>query len=383
YNDDVNIPAVVRSFAISEDEAVRYHPFGCGEYIIAARSIGSPNGVINLAKCLEATLHEGRDPWTGNRTGPVAPSVESFKSFEQLWAAYAAQVEHHVAACAKQEKIEYEIAGRETTFLFISALYDDCFKKARPLLSGGVKYLGGTIETYGNITTADSLRAIEELVFRQKSIALRDLVAACDANFQGTQGAAARRLLLAVPKYGNDEDRADAMACKVHEHVCRFTRDQAARVGLHSYLVVVINNWANVVFGQTTHATPDGRLSGEPLSNANNPTAGADRQGTTAFLNSLVKLDPGIHAGAVQNMKFSRELFGRSRPKLEALLGTYWRKGGSQAMINVVSPTDLQAAMKEPEKWGHLMIRVGGFSARFVDLPLSCQQDILRRTCNE
>ncbi|MFA5262873.1 MAG: pyruvate formate lyase family protein, partial [Opitutaceae bacterium] len=165
YNDDVNIPAVARSFAIPEDEAVRYHPFGCGEYIIAARSIGSPNGVINLAKCLEATLHEGRDPWTGKRTGPATPPVEAFDSFEQLWAAYAAQVEHHVAACAQQEKIEYEVAGRETAFLFISALYDDCFERARPLLSGGVKYLGGTIETYGNITTADSLRAIEELVF--------------------------------------------------------------------------------------------------------------------------------------------------------------------------------------------------------------------------
>jgi len=125
---------------------------------------------------------------------------------------------------------------------------------------------------------------------------------------------------------------------------------------------------------------PDGRRAGEPLANGNNPSQGMDRNGATAFLNSLVKLDPAIHAGAVQNMKFSRSLFTHHRPAVDALLGTYFDKGGTQAMITVVDRAELEAAMREPEKWGHLMVRVGGFSARFVDLPREAQLDVLRRT---
>lgn len=381
YNDEVNIPAVARAFAVDEEEALQYHPYGCGEYILAHRSVGSPNGLINLAKCVEAALHGGRDPISGDCTGPATPPIEELRDFESVWNAYASQVEHHTAACAEQEAIEYAVAGADAPFLFLSALYDDCIERAEPLLSGGVRYLGGTIETYGNTNAADALQAIRTVVFEKRDATLAEVAAACAANFEG-EHARIQRLLRDAPKYGNDDPVADAMAQRVHEHVCHTVRDQAGRVGLHSYLVVIINNWANVIFGQVTGATPDGRRRGEALANGNNPAPGADRSGITAFLNSLAKLDPTCHAGAVQNMKFSRELFIRERPKLEAVLRGYWRQGGTQAMITVVSPEDLAAAMEEPEKWGHLMVRVGGFSARFIDLPRGAQEEVLHRTCH-
>jgi len=206
-------------------------------------------------------------------------------------------------------------------------------------------------------------------------------VAACDANFEGHESL--RRELQGVAKFGNDDDEADGMVQQVHNHVCRVTMAQAEKVGLDSYLAVIINNWANSLFGKTTAASPDGRLAGETLANAINPSPGMDRNGITAVLNSLVKIDPAIHAGAVQNMKFSRSMFTRNRPKLEALLAGYFRQGGTQAMITVVSRGDLEAAMREPEKWGHLMVRVGGFSARFIDLPREAQLDMLHRTLYE
>ncbi|HEY0946732.1 MAG TPA: pyruvate formate lyase family protein, partial [Opitutaceae bacterium] len=250
------------------------------------------------------------------------------------------------------------------------------------LLSGGIRYLGGTLETYGNTNAADSLRAIDQLVFRDRVLTLAEIVAALDKDFAGEAGAAIRRRLLAVSKYGNDDEAADAMAVRVHTHICTLIRDQAARVGLHHYLTVVINNSANVTLGRKTGASADGRRAADTLANGNNPAPGMDRAGTTAFLNSLVKLDPGIHAGAVQNMKFAPELFTRQRRKVEALLSAYWAQGGCQAMITVVSTADLRAAMIDPEKWGHLMVRVGGFSARFIDLPRDVQEEVLRRTLN-
>jgi len=262
-----------------------------------------------------------------------------------------------------------------------SLLMNDCVERDRGLCQGGVRYLGGTNETYGNITTADAFTAIQKLVYQENKYTIADIARACRENFAHDEPL--RQALLAAPKYGNDDEAADAMAVRVHEQVCTATSAQAAPAGLDTYLVVIVNNWGNTILGRFTAASPDGRKAGEPMSNANNPTSGYDRNGTTAFLNSLVKLDPALHAGAVQNMKFAKSMFGKDRPKTKALLATYWNKGGQQAMITVVSHEDMESAMREPEKWGHLLVRVGGFSIRFVELPRDVQQDLLRRTLNE
>ena len=98
------------------------------------------------------------------------------------------------------------------------------------------------------------------------------------------------------------------------------------------------------------------------------------------MMNSLVKLKPEIHAGAVQNMKMSKELFTKMLDTTKALLKTYFKIGGTQAMISVISKLDLENALKNPEKYKNLIVRVGGFSARFVELPANVQQEILSRT---
>ena len=381
YNDDVYIPAVMKSFGVCEAEATAYTPYGCGECVLSPMSMDTPSGLINLVKALAITLRNGRDEVTGELVGLETGPLESFRTFEDLWRAYTKQVEYFVEFLAAQQKLEYEVTSRDLPYLLISLLSDDCLERGRPAFDGGIRYLGGTLEAYGNTNAADSLTAIKTLVFDKKALGLRELVAACDANFKGHEQI--RRLLLSAPKYGNDHPEADSMAVRVHEHLCHFTAAQAAPNGLHHYLIVIINNSANVDLGFHTGASPDGREAEDTLANANNPFPGMDRQGTTAFLSSLLKLDPTIHAGAVQNMKFSRDLFNRRRPKLEALLNGYFGQGGAQAMITVVSPEDLESAMKEPEKWVHLMIRMGGYSARFVDLERPYQMEVLRRTLND
>ncbi len=135
--------------------------------------------------------------------------------------------------------------------------------------------------------------------------------------------------------------------------------------------------------GAETGATPDGRLAGTPTANGNGPTAGNDTCGVTAFLNSIVKPDATIQAGYVHNMKFSKRMLKENRPKFEALLDAYFASGGTQAMITVVGREDLENAMREPQNYRNLMVRVGGFCAKFVDLDRALQQDIVRRTFYE
>ena len=115
------------------------------------------------------------------------------------------------------------------------------------------------------------------------------------------------------------------------------------------------------------------------MANANTPAGGNDKKGITALINSIVKPSPAIHAGSVQNFRFGRDIFLNDRAKLELIMKTYFKKGGNQAMLTVINRGDLEKAMQEPEKYRNIFVRVGGFSARFVDLPKDVQRELLSR----
>jgi pyruvate-formate lyase len=378
YNDDVNVPSVKKGFKVSQSEAEQYVPFGCGEYIINHQSFGTPSGVINLLKALEITLHNGFDPVTRRPMGLALGEFKSFDTFDKLLAAYKKQVEFYVEMMAEHEALEYKIAGETAPFFFTSLLYDECTERGKGMFSGGIKYLGGTLETYGNTNTADSLTAIKKLVYDEKKITKEELLKALDANFNGY--GMVRKQLKDAPKYGNDNDEADNMLLEVHNHVCSFVRAQAGRVGLHSYSVVIINNSANSLMGKSTAASADGRLYGTHMNNGNAPSGGNDQSGVTAMLNSVVKPDTSIHAGAVQNMKFNKRLLAENKDQVISLLRTYFKLGGAQAMITVVDRGELERALVNPEEYRDIFVRVGGFSARFVELDPEVQRDILNRT---
>ena len=367
YNDAVNIPAVMDAFGVDEATAQRYVPYGCGEYVLYNQSIGTPSGTLNTLFVLNEALY-GKN----KHLFLDAPDFESF------YTAYLSEVEKIVTCLAAQEKLEYDVMGQECPLLYFSLLFDDCIEKGKAVLEGGLRHLGGTVENYGNINTADALTANKAVGYDQKLVTAAELSAALAADFAGQERL--RQRLLAQPKYGNDHPGADGMLCRLHRDVCTRIRVCAPAAGLDSYLAVLINNELNSVFGLGTGASADGRRAGEYMANGNNPMSGRDTCGVTAMLSSLVKPDTHIHAGAVQNMRFSREMFTTLRPQLKTLLHTYFFQGGAQSMITVLSRGDLEAALREPEKYRHLIVRVGGFSAHFVDLSPVVQKELLART---
>jgi hypothetical protein len=369
--------AAMHAFDIDRKEACHLIPFGCGEYILNHRSVDTPSGILNLLKALEVVLHKGYDPLTGEKTG-IDSIPDLFDTFDELLEVYERQVKYYIELLALQEDIEYLVAGETAPFLFLSTLYDDCLERGKGIFSGGVRYLGGMLEIYGFTSTADSLTAIRRLVFEENKLTFDQLVGILDADFEGFPRE--RLALLNAPKYGNNHEEADNMVVYLHNFVCNYTRDQKNKTNLHSYLVVNINNDANTTLGKFTCASADGRKAFSSMSNGNSPSMGRDSSGPTALLNTLVKPDPSIHAGTVQNMKFSKELFNHYRVHLDALLNSYFIRGGTQAMITVVGKDDLENAMKEPEKYTHLIVRVGGFSARFVELSKEVRMEILNRT---
>jgi pyruvate-formate lyase len=378
YNDEVNVPSVMNAFNVPYEEAIHYLPFGCGEYILYHRSVGTPSGVINLLQALSVTLNKGINPLTKKPMGLPASDLGNFDTYNDFYNAYKKNVELYVEQLAYQEKLEYDFAAKGAPYLFLSMVFDDCIKRGKGVFGGGVRYLGGTLESYGNTNTANSLTAIKKLVYEDRKFTLDQMRIMTNSNFIGYEKE--KRMLLGAPKYGNDDNYADNIKVEVDRHICTVTRDMAKKAGLDSYLIVIINNSANTTMGLQTAASPDGRPTRTFMANANNPTGGTDKNGVTSFLNSLVKPDTRIHAGAVQNMKFSKEMMTTYRDKTELLLKTYWEKGGAQCMITCIGREDLELAMIHPEQYANLIVRVGGFSAKFVELPKDVQLEILSRT---
>lgn len=381
YSDDTNIPAVMKGYGVTEEEAEQYLPFGCGEYVLEGLSVGTPNNGVNLLKALELALHHGVDMYHNCKKGTDPGSVESFDTFDKLWEAYCSEVDPAVEQLAFHKKSNYDVAGEQGGFLFISLLMNDCIARNQALLSGGVRYLNAASEIFGIISAADSFTAIKKLVYEEKRFTLRQLIDMLDHNFEGYEKE--RKLLQEAPKYGNDIEEADAMAVKVFNHIAEVTAKAGEKAGLNIYRIVSVNNSMSAEWGTYCMASACGRKTGDPLSNGNGPSIGADKNGITALLNSMSRFDPSLHAGVINNVRFSKEMFASSFDKIKMVLRTFYKNQGVQTNIGAVGKEDLQNAMIHPEKYQNLIVRIGGFSARFVELNPVVQNEILLRTTYE
>ena len=379
YNDDVNVPAVMYGMRVDEKTAEQYVPFGCTEFVIQGQSTGTPNICINLLKLLTIYMNDGIDPIDGKRkSGPVSlKKLEEYQTFEEFYDGYKALLDYYLDLSVKAQYHSYEVMNQHVSFLFTSLLTDDCIARGKALLDGGVRYLGGTNETYGNINTSDSLWVIRDLVFNQKKYTLRQLNDAMLANFNGYE--ALRKDCLNCDKYGNDLETADTMANDLYEFVAKGVRDRGIAIGMQYFLIVISNNQLNTEWGNRTAASPDGRLSCMYMNPANNPQGGANKSGPTAMLNSLAKFDAKYHGGSVQNIKFSPSMFNENRAVIKSLFKTYFAKGGCHLMVTVVDKGVLEDAVEHPENYPDLIVRVSGFSAVFVDLSPNIQQELLSR----
>ena len=198
-------------------------------------------------------------------------------------------------------------------------------------------------------------------------------------NFEGYEDL--RSLLLAAPKYGNDHPLPDKYAVWFTSFLAGEFDKYRTYDGGGIYIAMAANV-SNIHAGRLIGATPDGRLAGEPLSDAASPTYGRDTKGVTATLLSLSKPDyTRCACGTVVNQKFSPSMFeDGQRQNLLALIRVYFAQGGQEIQINATSTETLRDAMAHPERYASLVVRVSGFSALYVTLDKAVQEDILRRT---
>ena len=381
-NDHVNIAALER-YGYSHEDACNYCMVGCIENFITGMQPPWSDGRFDPPRYFDYIFNHGISE-TNRSVGIDMGDVSDIHSMDEFMKIYEAQLSYGADEYVANFN-NYNNALNQEYFPepFLSCFCDDCIGRGLDINGGGAKYPsvhGAAVMGIG--TVADSLAAIEKVVFIDGECTLAELGNALNANFEGYEELHAK--LLAAPKYGNNDDFVDKYAVWYIDYMKELFDRYRTRDGGYFYIAAAANV-SNIGAGKSINATPDGRFRYEPLSDAASPTYGRDTRGATSTVNSLSKPDyTKVACGSVVNQKFSPSMFSdEKRGKLLALIRTYFRKGGQEVQINATSREVLIDAMEHPENYGNLVVRVSGFSAFYVTLGKDVQEDILNRTQQE
>jgi formate C-acetyltransferase len=349
--------------------------FGTESYILT--------GYFNLTKIFEITLHNGIDPMTGKRIGLQTGDPSAFKSFEELLNAYEKQVNYFADIKIKGSNIIDQLFAENVPVPFLSLLIDDCITNGKDYNAGGARYNTSYIQGVGLGSLTDILTSIKYHVFDQKRYTIKKLLKAADENFNGSDELR-NELINSTPKYGNDDDYADAQAVSVFEIFYNAINGRPNTKGGH-FRINMLPTTSHVYFGSVTGATLDGRLAKKPLSEGISPFQGADRKGPSAVIKSASKIDHLRTGGTLLNQKLTPLLLETEKglDSMVQLIRAYFRLDGHHIQFNVVTAKTLRKAQKHPENYKDLIVRVAGYSDYFNDLGEELQDEIIRRTENE
>jgi formate C-acetyltransferase len=316
---------------------------------------------VNLAKCLLYAINGGRDEMSGDQIAPPAQSVagdvldyaDVSEKFDRMMD-WLARTYVHAMNCIHYMHDKYFYERLEM------ALHDRDILRTMAFGIAGLS------------VAADSLAAIKY----GKVHAIRDDAGlVVDYRIEKTGS---------LPQFGNNDDRVDSIAAHlVTRFMQKVRKHQTYRGATHTQSVLTITS--NVVYGKHTGNTPDGRRKGEPFAPGANPMHGRDSHGWLASCLSVAKLP---YKDALDGISYTVSVAPQKAHLSEDELvdaatkafDMYFDHGGFHMNLNVVDKETLEDAMKNPDKYPQLTIRVSGYAVNFVRLTREQQMDVISRT---
>ena len=344
--------------------------FGTEAYILT--------GYFNLPKILELTLNDGFDKRTGKQIGLKTGTATDYRTYEELFAAYKAQVQHFMRIKLTGNNIIERIFMKYMPVPFLSVLIEDCIRNGKDYMCGGARYNSSYVQGVGLGSITDMLTALRYHVYDKKTIAMETMEKALANDFKGFEELQ-YQLVYHTPKYGNDDDYADEQEVQVFDMYYDVLSGHKSPRGA-DYRVNMLPTTCHVYFGKVTGATPDGRNAWKVLSEGISPVQGADTNGPTAVIRSAAKIDHIKTGGTLLNQKFTPSLLSTEEGcnNLVHLIRAYFRMDGHHIQFNVVDADTLREAQKHPEDYKDLIVRVAGYSDYFNDLGEDLHEIICR-----
>ena len=368
-------------------EARDYTSDGCWEPHIQGRT-QFKHGYLSVAEAFDRVIDPGR--WQSIEVPQYDKGFDPFgekkikdpatlKTFEEIKAEVLDNLDLYVKGfITSREAFEdgrlYDIAPLPLLSAFVSGPLE----RGRDITQFGMDYTFHMPEMSGLSHVADSLYAIKKLCFEDKRVTWPELLNALHTNWKGKEYL--RQMARSkVPAYGNDVAEVDAIATElVTAYVSGIKKyGGAAKSGI-KYVAGLATYEHYTTLGKLVGATPDGRFAGDPLSSNASPSIGRATSGPTAAVASYLKLPLGDLAGG-SIIDLSMDAGSGLIAHLDEFIRAYLAGGGNILSIAVNDVAKLRAALKEPEKYRDLKVRVGGYEAFFVDLPCHHQELQIKR----
>ncbi len=385
-NDDTIIQAYI-DLGVPREDARGYANSNCWETMIEGKSDQELIRGINFLLFVEMALNRGNSSVHG-QLGPDTGDPRDFKGFSELMGAWKNQLDtqlglgiDYIGGAIENGTLEHSNHGKYSSNPFLSALTLDCLENEKDVIRGGPRYTIWHVMGEAVANAIDAMAAIKKLVFEDQSVTMDELMAATAADWDGYENLR-RRLIARAPKFANDNGDADSIGVEMMDYFVERTRQHAARypelifppaVGTFSWYAMI---------GKEVGATPDGRHHGEVIASNFSPVCGTDVSGPTLAINSYLKMRVAdLATGAPLDLRLSsNSLTGEAgTQRLAGLIKAFVDMGGNMLTLTVTDVEELKQAMKEPEKYRHLRVRMGGWSAYFVMLSEEQQLHHIKR----
>lgn len=369
-NDEPRIKAFMEIAGFPYEVACKYTMVGCNEPQL-------PGGIFmggcktNIVKSIENTIYN------------CEKEICNAKTFEDFYKIYERELCNTMKKAIGYYNKFQSVRSRDVN-LVSTMFFEGSVERAKSITQGGAKNAIADFSFMGIVTTIDSLSIIKQFVYDEKTVSMKTLVDALKANWNGHEEL--RHIITKNGKYfGNDDETSNTCAKLFATTVFEYLKDKKTDMGYRFMIGNLIGyNQHHKWFGEATKATPDGRFDGDMISYGIGQNEGRDREGLTALLSSVAKLNKHtIFCGqTVTNVLVDEQLVKDDAhfDKLVKMFEAYLKMGGLHYQLNYVSKEDLKNAQITPDKYKNLRVRVSGFSDYFVFLNKDLQNEIITRT---
>jgi formate C-acetyltransferase len=292
-----------------------------------------------------------------------------------MYEAFERELERELKILFGRYDLYSEAMAEHRPLFLMSSMTADCLERGRELHDGGARYHHYGSSPLGIPNAADALYAVKQAVFDEAICSAEELFEAMRSNFEDRE--ALRLRLRALPKYGRQHPDADAMMARVLASVCDVYESHRNRLGGRIKPVVLTFVWAPIA-GGALGATADGQFAGTPVAHGLTPQNAGLSEGVTAAIGSCTSLPLSKVSGGASTMWDLDHQWGTPEVS-EHLLTTFLDMGGHIFQGNTTDVEELIRAREDPRSHPHVLVRVGGYSARFVTLAPELQEEIITR----
>ena len=373
FNDDRHIPNF-RALGIPPERARDYVCTGCWDGNVDTHTDVDCANYVSVARILEMTIH--RSPKEECRYRVKIDPIDGATSYEEV----EETVYRNFIRFFREVLGEYARYGRANAKVFPHPAYsmclDGCIEKRRDTTDGGTTFRPRVVTLAFMANVVDSLCAIRKVCFEDRSATLAEFLAAVRSNWAGPEGERLRLLALAAPYWGDNSDASTLLMKRwidrVHADIEGLRNDQGGPYVLACWIYREFVNW-----GEQMKATPDGRHDGDRLAQGFAPSEYRNKEGVASVFGALAKLDHAKLYASNANLMFDKDSL--TAEFFAAIFRVACQSGMHLLQPNCASVRELMDAQVHPERHQDIIVKVCGFSARFVTLSKRWQDEIIAR----